>query len=1657
MRDLELWRHLAAGNADPAELARLAAWPVARRAPYVGAIAPLAEHADPAMRTAAIAALAGVHGATGVRAIARALDDEHDTVRAAAVEALRATAREAPYRFVHALFHPRADVRLAALAGELPRDANAIAIHLRADPACAAAAAHVPWPDKPLPLLFDLHAGGHVDDAELVAVVLSRPAAEVRAYLQGSHGRVAERGPETVYPFLERCAHTGLAAPPGDDVLDGLLGAIVRAGDLGAPLARFVEIATPRHGRGITRRATVSLIGELARSPRPELIAACAGLEPTLVAYPGFHRAWIDPAIDGIVRHGWQHPPPPERVKYLLSLPLLGEPFDLALACAIVGLTPNLRLVWLAKQFGAHAIVQSLLASDRGWDVMCKLPRERAGLDLVWLSQIDALDPERYVALAGRALAIHTGERLEELVVQVKRRLRPAAFLVALRVTVDPERLATTCTGIAPHLGREDLAMLLAEAGGPAVLALVRAVTDQQLAAAARLLDSAAAVRLVAMLDGTDPPPRDRELALAEAFAGRSAPEIRAWIVRVTPPAEPRVLVTAPVVRARRPLDRTERELIATCAASELERALAPVLTAPSRAMGVTGLAEALARRPAATSVSACAALLGCADPLDDVARELDRFGASSPMFDAELDSAATAAWVRFAELSPLAHARLWRWEAHTFALAEWIERAGGVLGALGGIQTIAGTLARRTLWRGIAETIVFWRYRDKERFARSASETLAVYCAARIDHVIGRDAAAIVVALVESGAVPLSVVRDQLLDRVGDAEEPARELLARIVRLDGVPEPPATPPPPHVTVVAKLRAATDLDELVASCRDASPIVAQEAALALCARGEPGQLRLAALLDELAALAQPVAILATVALWDTAAPLAAARALASRPALPAAWQFHLCLALAAHGDRDAVPRALEAARAEDRSWTFRRDDWEALVRVAHPTICALALADSPHHHAYRPAVATLLPLVEPPDVRAALRRFLEVGADRPRHLRLDVARRLAVAWYDDTGLPLIVEHACDDKADDWAAAVTALPAPSTPRAVLAIVDAALVGGHHACSEKRMWAVLDRYDRMLSREQRADIHARVLDQASTAAARRTAAQHALTAAAANDRLVRVAEVFAWGIRRGVELAGRMFRIHLTSAEREFGHTRLDGNRIYVSPLPMLRGDPHGRDIVEGLVLHELGHHVYHRGEAAAALWKRAHAEGLGHLLNLVADEHLERNLRAIDPAFGDRLKRLGAYAFQHAAQEIAVPVLLACLRAAAARALIATPLDVAFDDKSVRLRRGAVLAELDRAGHPLARFARALRMGLGNRAGDPKLAAALELCKDIRSLDMPGLYALTVELAKLFGGAVEVAKVFGGPEGLEFGERDGDVFGAGVDDDVLQREVERILHPHESGGSGKAGPRDRLQINVNPDEAFARIDHVERVHGDRDKHAELAAAVDRHAARLRAYLDELGLKWLPVRARTQGRALDRTRLLPLVTRADPRILVARQPTRRTDLFLGTLVDCSGSMAAGDNIDRARRFAILVAEAVRPLEGVEARFFGFTDSTIFDAGDARDCHVTALESDGGNNDAAALWHVANVALAAPQRAKVLVMISDGLPTECSVGALRGLVTKLTKRKGIVCAQVALRKLDEICFPHHVVLDDHELDVAVARFGRMIGDLARRSLAS
>ena len=151
MTDLDIHERLTAGSPTVEELRQqMAAWPLARRAAYIGMVAPFTTDADAAVRKAALDALAGARGVGGVRGIVTALADGEVSVRTAAVAALREVARDAPERYAHALFHASPDVRRAALAGELPINAAKLAIYLRADREVADLVQTIPWPSDSL-------------------------------------------------------------------------------------------------------------------------------------------------------------------------------------------------------------------------------------------------------------------------------------------------------------------------------------------------------------------------------------------------------------------------------------------------------------------------------------------------------------------------------------------------------------------------------------------------------------------------------------------------------------------------------------------------------------------------------------------------------------------------------------------------------------------------------------------------------------------------------------------------------------------------------------------------------------------------------------------------------------------------------------------------------------------------------------------------------------------------------------------------------------------------------------------------------------------------------------------------------------------------------------------------------------------------------------------------------------------------------------------------------------------------------------------------------------------------------------------------------------------------------------------------------------------
>ena len=231
--------------------------------------------------------------------------------------------------------------------------------------------------------------------------------------------------------------------------------------------------------------------------------------------------------------------------------------------------------------------------------------------------------------------------------------------------------------------------------------------------------------------------------------------------------------------------------------------------------------------------------------------------------------------------------------------------------------------------------------------------------------------------------------------------------------------------------------------------------------------------------------------------------------------------------------------------------------------------------------------------------------------------------------------------------------------------------------------------------------------------------------------------------------------------------------------------------------------------------------------------------------------------------------------------------------------------------------------------------------------------------------------------------------------------------------------------------------------------DREVYQSLVAQVRPDIRRMRRYLAELGQSEIEVPASRSGRRLDPGRVRRLAVMNQPDVLFGSETRPAPDLFLGICIDCSSSMSFEDRMDKAKSFAALLLEASARLPGIDCFALGFTDDEILEVGRPGSAILGGLEPCGGNNDAAGLLALALHAQKSARKKRLLVMISDGYPTGCSLDSLGNLVRVLEHHWKMRCVQVAVDEMDEerIVFPRFTDLTRHEPRQAVRAFGRMI----------
>ncbi len=570
---------------------------------------------------------------------------------------------------------------------------------------------------------------------------------------------------------------------------------------------------------------------------------------------------------------------------------------------------------------------------------------------------------------------------------------------------------------------------------------------------------------------------------------------------------------------------------------------------------------------------------------------------------------------------------------------------------------------------------------------------------------------------------------------------------------------------------------------------------------------------------------------------------------------------------------------------------------------------------------------------------------------------------------------------------------------------------------------------------------------------------------------------------WGEETGFTLLARPVRV--VQYRQGFGRTIGRGKSravvVEVTDRPIMMGHPHAADIVKGLILHEIGHHLFDFAARGLRTTRGiAAAEGIQPIYDVLLDERLERKMRALEPGWGVCFDRLASYAF---AQDVAlVPLeVIAEITRCDPETLAA---DIAAGRRPGRLRPGPVdgrrmvaLTVPEQLALPglQARFSLFLmflrcRRDLAS-CPDARVARAVAAVPaDLKDLPHAGVLEVARQIGRLIGkqqdhareqrrlrkllerhrawlkqlaSALDHLREAGLVPG---GEREG---APGIRMPVASAPLPSFARGRK--GRATLPGRGGLEYDPSPEVAFDRLKEETTLRRDPDRHAILVASITRHVRVLRPYLAQLGRAAVVEGGHRQGRRPE----LPALSRALLRHslpMLREQAVTSPDCYIGILIDRSGSMH-GEKIARARAFAALIAESAAKLPGMAGHVNAFDDRMFVRLGDFQTHATASLESDGGNNDSGALWRAAEFAQASGCRHRLIVMISDGLPSECTFGSLQALVQHLTRRLGMVCAQVAVAPLPEVAFPHHVDLSACGFDEAVARFGKLVVRLTRR----
>lgn len=249
--------------------------------------------------------------------------------------------------------------------------------------------------------------------------------------------------------------------------------------------------------------------------------------------------------------------------------------------------------------------------------------------------------------------------------------------------------------------------------------------------------------------------------------------------------------------------------------------------------------------------------------------------------------------------------------------------------------------------------------------------------------------------------------------------------------------------------------------------------------------------------------------------------------------------------------------------------------------------------------------------------------------------------------------------------------------------------------------------------------------------------------------------------------------------------------------------------------------------------------------------------------------------------------------------------------------------------------------------------------------------------------------------------------------------VINEEQNPIASPIERMHADTAPASDYK--NKKLETSFPPIEKVHKLMPDAAKNCEVVQRIRKYAVVVRTYFRRYEDEREMEEQLRSGRRILGSGLLKLAMYGENRIF---RDQRVIDLenyngvHVSVLIDTSASMGKDGRLDRAKDAAALLAECFCDCKDIESLFIGYNQN-VYLCG-THDAHsFVSLAPAGKTNEAGALDFLKKQFGLMSRRNKLVVVLSDGLPTSCSVESVRLLVNEMSTRFGFTFLYGALSK--------------------------------------